>query len=124
ERDDRLVPDRLVRAADFDDALGETENPDWKPVAIDEISGEIVAPVGSAGFRWGQPGKWNLEEKDGKGRRTRLRLSLADEGGTVLPVAFPYFGTVAPETFVATDHDEILTRNVPVREVLLKDGKA
>src|SRR5690606_559157 len=77
ERDGRLVPDRLVRAADFEGALGEESNPDWKPVAIDETSGEVVCPSGSAGFRWGDPGKWNLEEKDGRGREVRLRLSLA-----------------------------------------------
>src|SRR5690606_36123774 len=124
ERDGRLVPDRLLRAADFADALGETNNPDWKPVAIDENSGNIVCPVGSAGFRWGEQGKWNLEEKDGQGRDVRLRLSLAGAQDAVLPVAFPYFGTVAPETFVATDHDEILLRNVPVKEVSLKDGTA
>jgi nitrate reductase alpha subunit len=27
----------------------------------------IVAPRGSIGFRWGEKGKWNLEEKDGGG---------------------------------------------------------
>jgi len=124
ERDGRLVPDRLLRAADFADALGETNNPDWKPVAIDENSGNIVCPVGSAGFRWGEQGKWNLEEKDGQGRDVRLRLSLADVQDAVMPVAFPYFGTVAPETFVATDHDEILERHVPVKRVTLKDGAA
>jgi len=124
ERDGRLVPDRLLRAADFADALGETNNPDWKSVAIDEIGGQVVCPRGSAGFRWGEQGKWNLEEKDGQGREVKLRLGLADDHDTVLPVAFPYFGTVAPETFVATDHPEILMRNVPVKELELADGKA
>src|SRR5690625_3639324 len=124
ERDGRLVPDRLLRAADFADGLGEVENPDWKPVAIDEISDAVVCPLGSAGFRWGTGGKWNLEEKDGKGQDVRLRLSLADAGSTVRPVAFPYFGRVAPETFVATEHDEILLRNVPVRELELAEGTA
>src|SRR5690606_25492012 len=76
------------------------------------------------GFRWGEQGKWNLEEKDGQGRDVRLQLSLADAKDAVMPVAFPYFGTVAPETFVATDHDEILERHVPVKRVTLKDGAA
>ena len=31
---------------------------------IDETTGEIVVPNGSVGFRWGEKGKWNLEEKD------------------------------------------------------------
>src|SRR3546814_556313 len=37
ERDGRLVPDRLLRAADIPGGLGETNNPDWKAVAYDEI---------------------------------------------------------------------------------------
>src|SRR5690606_1934462 len=104
ERDGRLVPDRFLRAADFPDCLGETNNPDWKPVALNEHTGEVVCPVGSAGFRWGDPGKWNLEEKDGKGRDVHLRLGLGETRDDVRPVAFPYFGTVAPETFIATEH--------------------
>src|SRR5690554_710198 len=124
ERDGRLVPDRMLRAADFADALGEAENADWKPVAVDEITNDIVCPLGSAGFRWGSGGKWNLEEKDGQGRDVRLRLSLAETEAAVRAVAFPYFGSVAPETFVATEHDEILLRNVPVRELDLAEGMA
>src|SRR5690606_10028690 len=124
EQDGRLVPDRLVRAADFAGALGEVDNVDWKPVAMDEISGEPVCPLGSAGFRWGDGGKWNLEERDGQGRDVKLRLSLAGLEDTTVPVAFPYFGTVAPDTFVATDHDEILMRHVPVKEMDLAGGKA
>src|SRR3546814_7669893 len=54
ERDGRLVPDRLLRAADIPGGLGETNNPDWKAVAYDELSGELVAPLGSSGFRWGE----------------------------------------------------------------------
>ena len=49
---------------------GEANNPEWKTVAIDEASGEIVAPLGSIGFRWGEQGKWNLEEQDGGGAAT------------------------------------------------------
>ena len=54
---DRLVPDRLLRASDFADNLGETNNPEWKTVAYDEASKRIVAPRGSVGFRWGEKGK-------------------------------------------------------------------
>lgn len=123
ERDGRLVPDRLLRAADFDGNLGETNNPDWKPVAIDELSGEVVCPLGSAGFRWGEQGKWNLENKDGQGREVNLRLGLAGVHDTVKPVAFPYFGSVAPDAFVATDHDNVQMRNVPVKELSLNGGR-
>ena len=40
----------MLRAEDFDGALGETNNPDWKTVAYDRTSGQIVAPNGSIGF--------------------------------------------------------------------------
>ena len=124
ERDGKLVPDRLLRAADLDGALGEVNNTDWKPVAIDDVSGELVAPRGSSGFRWGETGKWNLEEKDGNGNETRLRTTLAQHHDAVEPVAFPYFGSTAPHDFVATNHDEILLRNVPLRRVTLADGSS
>ena len=123
ERNGRLVADRMVRAADFADQLGETANPDWKCVGFDEISGNIVCPQGQSGHRWGDAGKWNLEEKDGKGADIRLRMSLAEGRDEVLPVGFPYFGGTAPESFVSTSHEQILERNVPVRRVVLKDGE-
>ncbi|WP_166039025.1 nitrate reductase subunit alpha [Sphingosinicella sp. YJ22] len=122
ERDGRLVPDRLLRAADLADGLGEGSNPDWKTVAYDEHSGDLVAPLGSAGFRWGDKGKWNLEEKDGQGRDVRLRTTLKDHSDSIEPVAFPYFGGTAPHDFVATGHDEVLMRNVPLKRLDLADG--
>ena len=70
-------PDRLLRASDFADNLGEANNPEWKTVAYDETSKTIVVPRGSVGFRWGEKGKWNLEEKKSDGRDTKLQLSLA-----------------------------------------------
>ncbi|GAA5523669.1 respiratory nitrate reductase 1 alpha chain [Microbulbifer aestuariivivens] len=122
EKDGRLVPDRLVRAADFANALGEENNPDWKPVAYDEISGGIICPNGTAGHRWGEKGNWNLEEKDSEGRDTRLLLSLEELSDERAAVAFPYFGADAPDTFVATGHDTVLTRTIPVKKIDLKDG--
>ncbi len=104
-------------------SLGETNNPEWKTVAIDEASDAFVAPLGSVGYRWGESGKWNLEEKDGGGHATRLRLTLAGEGTGVAAVDFPYFGGRAVAPFAATAHGEILTRNVPVRSLATIDGK-
>ena len=40
----------------------------------------------------------------------------------VLPVAFPYFGGRKHDYFAGTDHDEVLMRQVPVRQVKLADG--
>jgi len=124
KREGKLVPDRFVRASDFEGALGETNNPEWKTVAIDEATDTIVAPRGSVGFRWGEKGKWNLEEKDGQGRETRLRLSLAGASDKLVKVAFPYFGNVAHEHFTSTEHDSVLERLVPVKRLTLGDGEA
>ncbi|MFS8055069.1 nitrate reductase subunit alpha [Rhizobium sp. BR 317] len=122
EREGRLVPERLLRASELEGTLGETNNPEWKTVAIDEKTGELVAPLGSVGYRWGEAAKWNLEEKDGHGHDTCLKLSLAGEGAEIEAVDFPYFGGRATEHFVATEHGEILTRNVPVRTISGTDG--
>ena len=64
--------------------LGQTNNPEWKTVAVDETSGKVVAPQGSIGYRWGQKeggdlGKWNLETKEGgQAPRRSCALSLID----------------------------------------------
>jgi len=117
ERDGRLVPERLLRASDFDGGLGEANNPDWKTVAFDE-NGAVIVPQGSIGFRWGEEGKWNLEEK------VKLALSTFDQRDDVVSVAFPYFGGQHHDYFTGTAHDEVLARNVPARKVKLKDGEA
>ncbi|MGI9423795.1 MAG: nitrate reductase subunit alpha [Hyphomicrobiaceae bacterium] len=124
EKDGRYIASTLLRAADVPGALDEENNADWKTVAIEEANGDLVAPNGSVGFRWGDKGKWNLEERDGKGRDVRLRLSLADSNDAIVSVGFPYFGGRATENFVATDHGDILDRNVPVKKVQLADGEA
>ncbi|MGE4045679.1 MAG: nitrate reductase subunit alpha [Acetobacteraceae bacterium] len=120
-RGDAYVPERLLRADDFADGLGETNNPDWKTVAFD-ADGRAVVPLGSVGFRWGEQGKWNLEAKESDGTDVSLTLTLAGDNPTAR-VAFPYFGGTAPHDFTATDHPDVLTRNVPVRCLELKDGK-
>src|SRR6185312_1726841 len=112
-KDGRYIPERLVRADDFPDGLSETNNPAWKTVALN-ADGNPVVPLGSAGFRWGEQGKWSLEQPRSDGTDTSLQLSLIDDGATE-EVAFPYFGGAATNGFVATEHPDIVTRNVPVR---------
>ena len=102
----RLVPERFVRASDFATTLGEATNPEWKTVAYDEATGEIVVPNGSVGFRWGDKGKWNLEERDSKGRDTKLRLSLTDVKDELADVAFPYFGNREHDHFAGHGSSE------------------
>jgi len=65
EQNGTLAPEYFLRASHLADNLNETNNPDWKTLVIDDASGEIVAPGGSIGFRWGESGKWNLEMKQG-----------------------------------------------------------
>ena len=124
EQDGRLVPGRMLRAEDFDDKLGEANNPDWKTVAFDEATGRFVAPNGSIGFRWGEEGKWNLVEEAGNAE-TRLRLSqiLDEHHDSIVGVDFPYFGGAATGDFVKCEAPEVLTRNIPARKVKLADGR-
>ena len=113
-----------LRASDFDGGLGQANNPEWKTVAYDELSGKIVVPNGSIGFRWGETGKWNLEQRAGEGD-VRLRLShvLDTDHDAVVGVDFPYFGGAATNGFEVCNHPEVLTRNVPVKKITLADGK-
>jgi len=120
---DRYVAERLLRADDFVDGLGESNNPAWKTVALD-ASGDPVVPIGSIGFRWGEQGKWNLEACESGGAEVALALTLAGEGLPTARVAFPYFGGVATNGFTATEHPEVLVRNIPARNMKLKDGEA
>ncbi|MEZ5843157.1 MAG: nitrate reductase subunit alpha [Hyphomicrobiaceae bacterium] len=124
EQDGRLVPDRFLRASDFDARLGETNNPEWKTVAFDETTGNVVVPNGSVGFRWGEQGKWNLEQKEAGGTATKLRLSLSNVKDEFAEVAFPYFGNIEHEHFTHSDHASVLERRVPVKRLRLADGEA
>ena len=120
EKDGRHVPEYFLRASQLANNLGEDNNPDWKTLQIDELTGDIVAPNGSIGFRWGQPegktGKWNLEHRDGgSGREVKAQLTLLGQQDEVVGVGFPYFGA---------EHDELLTRNVPAKRITLADGSS
>ena len=102
---ERYVPERFLRASDI--PSGETNNPDWKTVCVDHATGQLAVPRGSIGFRWGEKGKWNLEQKN-----LQPRLSL--QGGETAAVAFPYFGGIAHEHFASNPQQDVLLRKVPV----------
>ena len=102
-----MVPDRYVRASDFNGKLGQSNNPEWKTVAFDD-GGKVVLPKGAIGFRWGPDGRpdqgqWNLEDKEARGdRQVKLKLSVleGDAPGTeTARVGFPYFGGIATPNF-------------------------
>ncbi len=120
--DGRLVPERFLRASDLG-GLGEANNPEWKTLAYDDATGGIVVPNGSVGFRWGEKGKWNIEEKDSAGRETRLRLTLKDHADAIEAVSFPYFGGIENEYWTESKFDEVLARNIPIKRLQLADGK-
>ena len=122
EQEGGYVPERLLRASDFDGALKEENKPEWKTVGLDETTGKVVVPNGSIGFRWGDTGKWNLEERDGKGKEIKLRLGLKGVEDHVASVRFPYFANSASNGFASTDHPDVLTRNIPVKRMKLADG--
>ncbi len=127
-----LAPGRYLRASDFDDALAQSNHPQWKTVAFDE-SGAVVVPNGSIGFRWGpegrdDAGRWNLESRDARdGRDLRLQLSLLDAAAgahEVVGVGFPYFGGIATPHFESNEQgSDVLRRRVPARRLaVVRDG--
>ncbi|MGR3762183.1 nitrate reductase subunit alpha [Roseobacteraceae bacterium NS-SX3] len=125
EKDGRLVPGRFLRADDLDGKLGEENNPEWKTVAIDEATGNLVSPNGAIGYRWGEQGEWNLEQRaSGEDVRLKMSLILEEDHDDVAEVDFPYFGGAATEAFSTGDtRPDVLTRNIPVRTVKTADGE-
>jgi nitrate reductase alpha subunit len=128
-----MVPDRYVRASDFDDRLGQPNNPEWKTVALAE-DGRVVVPQGAIGFRWGADGRadagqWNLEAKEAeRGGDVKLTLSLLDQPGAAVQTArigFPYFGGIESEHFPNNTQTDVLVRTVPVQRIALgAEGQA
>ena len=109
------VSDRNLRASDFDNNLGESNNPEWKTIVFDKKSGRFIAPNGSIGFRWGEEGKWNLLEQAGSDQaETEAELTCIDTRDEVVSVGFPHF---------VPGEKDLLYRNVPVRRLKLASGE-
>ncbi len=101
-------PQRYLRANRMP-VYRDVENGDWKLLVWDETSGRPRMPKGTIGYRWAKqdPGKWNLELKDGlTDEELSPELSFLEQHDTVLQVAFDDFGA-----------GQELTRGVPVRYV-------
>lgn len=129
-----MVPGRYLRASDVGGQFGQSNNPDWKTLALDQ-NDAMVLPNGSIGFRWGAAerddiGKWNLENKEAQGNtEVQLKLSLMEGDQPryeVGDVGFPYFGGIDTPHFDAnkqsTATGDVLVRKVPVRRVTLNQG--
>ena len=126
------VPDRYVRASDFEGQFGQANNPEWKTIALDD-AGNAVLPNGAIGFRWGPDGRadtkqWNLEAKEASnGTNVKLRLSMLEstEGANeTARVGFPYFGGIESEHFPNNAGSNVLIRTVPTHTLSLgKEGE-
>ncbi|ABI39299.1 respiratory nitrate reductase alpha subunit apoprotein [Shewanella sp. MR-4] len=120
--DGSFAAGRFLRASDLIDKLGEENNPDWKTVAINDQNGELVAPNGTAGYRWGEKGKWNLAQLAGKDQdKVKLRLGIHNEDH-IVDVAFPYFGGIEHEHFSSVPLKDLIHRKLPVKRIQLADG--
>jgi nitrate reductase alpha subunit len=131
-----MVPDRYVRASDFNGKLGQANNPEWKTVALDD-NGKVVLPNGAIGFRWGPDGRadegqWNLEAKEARhGSEVKLKLSVMEgknPSTETAKVGFPYFGGIVSEHFPnnasGDGANNVLVRTVPVQRISLgKEGE-
>jgi nitrate reductase / nitrite oxidoreductase, alpha subunit len=126
-----MVPDRYVRASDFNGKLGQSNNPEWKTVAFAD-DGKVVLPQGAIGFRWGPDGRpdagqWNLQDKEARhGHQVRLKLSVLEgqaPSAETAAVGFPYFGGIESEHFPNNEQTDVLVRTVPVQRIKLgKEG--
>ncbi len=103
----RLRPGKFVTASDLDDDRATEENAQFKPVLLDETTGQVVVPGGSLGHRFGESGAghWNLELGD-----IAPALSLYAVREDVAVVDLPRFDT-------AEGADPVVARGVPVRRL-------
>lgn len=119
EDGDKLLPDYFLRASHLSGNAGQDNNPDWKTLLVDENSGDIVAPKGSIGFRWGEQGKWNLKAEEASGKEVKAQLSLLGKHDAVAEVGFEYFAGANE-----VGAKPIQVRKVPAKRITLADGSS
>jgi nitrate reductase alpha subunit len=131
-----MVPDRYVRASDFNGKLGQANNPEWKTVAFDE-SGKVVLPNGAIGFRWGPDGRadegqWNLEAKEARhGNEVKLKLSVMEgqdparkRPRSASPISAASSANTSRTMPRGDASNNVLVRTVPVQRISLgKEGE-
>ena len=108
ERADAFVPDRFLRASDLGALGAAEEHAQWKPVVLDERTGEPTVPTGSVGHRYadGDEGRWNLR-LDG----VEPALSLLERGGEAVAVDLPRFDVGE------TEGGSVMRRGVPAMRI-------
>lgn len=113
--DGGYTSDRTLRASDFKDKMGQSNNPDWKTIVYDEKTKAFVCPNGSMGFRWGEEGKWNILPKNSVNQEEiSAELSCIDSKDDIVAVGFPHF---------TPGEKDLLFRNVPARKLKLAGGE-
>ncbi|MDP6379131.1 MAG: nitrate reductase subunit alpha [Candidatus Thalassarchaeaceae archaeon] len=129
EEDGYYTNGRFLRASDFAQFEGE-EYDEWKPVQVDNDSGDMKIPTGTLGHRWEteNTGRWNLTHEDAlTGEEYDPMLSLLDKKGSKeVMVGFPDFTHTYDKLGETknTGNEAINSiRGVPAREVKTKDGK-
>jgi nitrate reductase / nitrite oxidoreductase, alpha subunit len=125
ETEGGLVAGRTLRAADFEDNMGQENNPEWKTVLYDTKTNELTVPTGTIGSRWGEEKNWNLESKNlSNGEDIWPEKSFISQHDEVVDVCYPYFGNQEHEQpiFSHTDHDSVLKHRIPARKISTKDG--
>ncbi len=120
KKGDHYQPGQFVRAG----ALAEyrdTENASWKFLVFDKKSGRPRMPKGAIGARWAKqdPGKWNLEMKDGAdGSELEPELSFLGQSDGVFQASFTDFDTRSfslrglPAKYIQTEQGKILVTTV------------
>ena len=91
------------------------ENGDWKLLIWDQTSNRPRMPQGTIGFRWANqdPGKWNLEPKDGlDGEQLDPQLSFHEQSDDFVQLEFDDFSAGQP-----------VHRAVPIRKIETKNGR-
>ncbi|WP_139111681.1 molybdopterin-dependent oxidoreductase, partial [Acidithiobacillus thiooxidans] len=116
--DTRYTSDRFLRASDFDNQLGQNENPEWKTIVYDSKSESYRCPKGSIGFRWSQTeGNWNLLQEDATTNEyIEAELSCLGLQDIVLQVVFPDYGN-------SDGQAKLFERKIPARRLQTTHGE-
>ncbi|AXI00996.1 nitrate reductase subunit alpha [Sporosarcina sp. PTS2304] len=108
--EDSYKAGRFLRASDFGQ---QSEHAEWKPMLLDEATGEIIVPNGTMGQRWEEDVKWNLLLDNEDGTRVEPALSIEKHGAEWQEIYFPYFDNRGNGTF---------KRPIPAKKVQFADG--
>lgn len=115
QRENSYRSGRYLRAADLAQWAAQPLA-QWKTLALDQGSHQIVLPRGSAGFRWDRSGQWNTAQQDAlSGATIDPLLSLAELGEGEVCIVQPDFSAPA-------DRDAYTLGRVPVHWITNAEG--